>query len=77
MNNLNRPYNLITDGAVGMGDGVRSQTSTRAITAFTAMYDGSRNLMCFKSVSALNWSALALNNITTPRWLCYLWVSIY
>lgn len=63
MNNFDRPYNLTVDAPGGTGDGVRGQTANSEVTAFTTMYDGSRNLMYFRTINALNWSVLDINKL--------------
>ena len=63
MNNFDRPMDLTVDGAGGTGDGVRSLTTSSEITAFTTMYDGSRNLMYMRTYNAMNWSVIDMNKL--------------
>jgi penicillin V acylase-like amidase (Ntn superfamily) len=63
MNNFDRPYDLTVDGAGGVGDGPRSNTTSSEVTYYTVLNDLSRNLFYIRTIDAMNWSMIDLNKL--------------
>lgn len=67
MNNFDRPVDLTVDGAGGMGDGGRSNSVSSEATEWSVMNDLSRNLYYVRSINALNWSIIDMNQLKGLR----------
>jgi penicillin V acylase-like amidase (Ntn superfamily) len=63
MNNFDRPYDLTIDPPGGVGDGPRGNASSSEVTYWTVMTDLSRNLMYFRTISALNWTVIDMSKL--------------
>jgi penicillin V acylase-like amidase (Ntn superfamily) len=63
MNNFDRPFDLTVDGAGGVGDGPRSNTTSSEVTYYTVLNDLSRNLFYIRTIDAMNWSMIDLNKL--------------
>lgn len=63
MNNFDRPYDLTVDAAGGIGDGPRGNNLSSEVTDWTVMNDLSRNLYYFRSINALNWVMVDMNQL--------------
>ena len=63
MNNFDRPVDLTVDGAGGVGDGARSKSISSEVTEWTVMNDPTRNLYYVRSIAALNWSVIDMNQL--------------
>ena len=66
MNNFDRPFNLTVDSSGGTGTGSRKDYSSE-VTQWTVMNDLNRNLYYFRSIDALNWSAIDMNKLTSVK----------
>ena len=54
---------LTVDGAGGVGDGARSKSISSEVTEWTVMNDPTRNLYYVRSIGALNWSVIDMNQL--------------
>jgi penicillin V acylase-like amidase (Ntn superfamily) len=67
MNNFDRPINLSVDGPGGAGASTRKNDFSSEVTQWTVMNDLNRNLYYFRSIDALNWSAVDMNKLTSVK----------
>jgi len=67
MNNFDRPYDLTVDEAGGIGDGVRSSSSSSEVTTWTTLQDLSRNLLYFRSIEAMNWAVIDMSKLKNVK----------
>lgn len=67
MNNFDRPVDLTVDGAGGMGDGGRSNSVSSEVTEWSVMNDLSRNLYYVRSINAMNWSIIDMNQLKNVK----------
>lgn len=63
MNNFDRPKDLTVDDAGGVGDGTRTKAISSEVTVWTVMNDLSRNLYYLRTINALNWSVIDMNQL--------------
>jgi penicillin V acylase-like amidase (Ntn superfamily) len=63
INNFDRPIDLTVDRPGSAGDGGRSNFTTSETTRWTAMADMTRNLFLFRTIDALNWTVIDMNQL--------------
>ena len=64
INNFDRPMNLTVDNAGSAGDnGGKSKTASSEVTQWTVMGDLSRNRYYVRTIDAMNWSVVDMNQL--------------
>lgn len=63
INNFDRPIDLTVDRPGSGGDGGRSNFTTSETTRWTVMADMSRGLFLFRTIDALNWTMIDMNQL--------------
>ena len=63
LNNFDRPYDLTVDAAGGVGDGPRSNQLSSESTSWMIMHDLARNRTYVRTINALNWSVIDMNQL--------------
>lgn len=67
MNNFDRPYDLSSDPAGGVGDGPRGNTASSEVTYFTVMNDLSQNRFYIRTINSMNYSMIDIRKLSSLK----------